>query len=120
MNSEIRDFTDLMIWQKAMALGKTVYQLTGNFPTEEKFGLTAQVRRAAVSVSSNIAEGHARMGRNFAHFLDIARGSLAEVESQLLFAVELGFLQTQDVLPLRNSAGEIHRMIVSLMEKLQQ
>jgi four helix bundle protein len=120
MNSEIRDFTDLIIWQKSIALGKLVYRLTANFPAEEKFGLTAQVRRAAVSISSNIAEGHARMGKNYAHFLDIARGSLAEVESQLLFAVELNYLQRDEVVALRSTASEIHRMAVSLMEKLQR
>ena len=115
----IRDFTDLLIWQKAIEVGKRVYVLTKQFPRDERFGLTAQLRRAAVSVASNIAEGHARQGREFAHFISIARGSLAEVESQLLFAVEIGYLQRADVDDFRQLAGEIHRMASSLVEKLQ-
>jgi four helix bundle protein len=120
MTEKIRDFTDLMIWRKAVAVGKEVYRLTSRFPPEEKYGLTAQIRRAAVSVSSCIAEGHARRGRNYANMIDIARGSLAEVESQLLFAVELGYLRVDDVAGCRTSADEIHRMGVSLMKKLQK
>jgi four helix bundle protein len=119
MSEKIRDFTDLVIWKKAVAVGKEVYRLTSRFPSEEKFGLTAQVRRAAVSVSSNIAEGHARRGKSYPHFLDIARGSLAEVESQLLFAVELNFLRSADVQACRAMAGEIHRMATVLIRKLQ-
>jgi four helix bundle protein len=117
-HSSIRDFTDLVIWQKAIQLGKEVYRLTSTFPTEERFGLTSQVRRAAVSVSSNIAEGHARQGIEFAHFLSISRGSLAETESQLLFAAELNYLEPQIVVPVRDLAGEIHRMAASLASKV--
>ncbi|MGL6096524.1 MAG: four helix bundle protein [Fimbriiglobus sp.] len=76
--SPIRDFRDLLIWQKAIEYARQIYTLTKGFPRDERFGLTNQVRRAAVSVSSNIAEGHARQGREFPHFLSIARGSLAE------------------------------------------
>ena len=119
MSDQIRDFTDLIIWQKAVALGKWVYELTKRFPSDERFGLTSQIRRAAVSISSNIAEGHARRTNSFAHFLDIARGSTAEVESQLLFAVAIGYLRTDDVSPLRDLAAEIHRMAASLIDKLQ-
>jgi four helix bundle protein len=115
----IRDFTDLLIWQKAVQLAKLVYHLTKELPAEERYGITAQIRRAAVSVSSNIAEGHARQGKEFAHFISIARGSLSETESQLLLCVELGFLQHESVTPLRDVAGEIHRMAVSLVEKLE-
>src|SRR5437773_10676809 len=104
--AEIRDFTDLLVWQKAIAVGKLVYELTTRFPTEERFGLTAQIRKAVVSVSSNIAEGHARQGREFAYFLGIARGSLAETESQLLFAVAIGYIRADDVEPIRTMAGE--------------
>jgi four helix bundle protein len=118
MSGEIRDFTDLLIWQKAIELGKCVYELTKRFPPDERYGLTQQIRRAAVSVSSNIAEGHARQGKEYAYFLSIARGSLAETESQLLFAVEIGYLEMPEVVPLRQLAGEIHRMIASLARKL--
>src|SRR4051812_4192378 len=115
---EIRDFTDLMVWQKAIQLGKMIYGVTCEFPKEEKFGLTSQVRRAAVSVASNIAEGHARQGKEFAYFLSIARGSLAETESQLLFAVEIGYLKSEAIIPIRELASEIHRMTAALANKL--
>ena len=78
MSKEIQSFRDLKVWQKAIGLAKDVYVLTRKFPADERFGLTAQVRRAVVSVSSNIAEGHARQGREFSNFLSISRGSLAE------------------------------------------
>ena len=116
--SEIRDFTDLIVWQKAIAVGKLVYELTSRFPREERFGLTLQVRKAVLSVSSNIAEGHARQRREFGYFLGVARGSMAEVESQLLFAVAVGYLTAAEVAPVRDAAGEIHRMIASLTSKL--
>jgi four helix bundle protein len=114
----IRTFRDLLIWQKAILLAKTVYQITAVFPSDERFGLTLQVRRAAVSISSNIAEGHARTGRHFAHFLSIARGSTSEVESQLFLAAELGFVTAQAIDSTLSIAGEIHRMTASLIEKL--
>jgi four helix bundle protein len=108
MPGAIRSFRDLIVWQKSIQFAKMVYDLTKRFPVDERFGLTAQVRRAAVSVSSNIAEGHSRQGREFTHFLSIARGSLAEVESQLLLAVELGFFRVEtldEVLNLVCQAG---------------
>src|ERR1700722_7801551 len=110
----IRTFRDLLVWQKAIQLAKAVYQITTKFPNDERFGLTHQVRRAAVSVSSNIAERHSRQGREFAHFLSIARGSTAEVESQLFLASELGFVSSQEIDSIISIAGEIHRMVASL------
>ena len=118
MPEAIRDFRDLIVWRKAIQFAKIVYGLTSRFPADERFGLTAQVRRAAVSVSSNIAEGHARQGREFAHFLSIARGSLAEVESQLLLAVELGYIKPEALAEALNLACEIRRMASSLTSKL--
>lgn len=115
--SVVRTFRDLLIWQKAILLAKQVYEPSRGFPPDERFGLTAQVRRAIVSVSSNIAEGHARQGREFAHFLSIARGSLAEVESQLYLAAELGFTEPAARDPLFALASEIHRMTASLVGK---
>lgn len=114
----IQDFTDLIIWQKAMEAGRRVYEITRSFPREERFGLTAQLRRAAVSVSSNIAEGHARQGREFPHFISVARGSLAETESQLLFAHTIGLVTAEEVSEFRALAREIHKMGASLVEKL--
>ena len=118
MSEFIRDFKDLIVWQRAIAFAKRVYALTGRFPKEELFGLTSQVRRAAVSVSSNIAEGHSRQRREFSHFLSVARGSLAEVESQLLLAVELGYASCDEVTAICQLAAEIRRMASAITRKL--
>lgn len=87
---------DLVAWQQAMALVKHVYTLTSNFPLDEKFGLVSQMRRAAVSIPSNIAEGAARhSGREFSQFLVIARGSLSELDTQLKIVQDLGYCTTE-------------------------
>ena len=114
MNKPINDFRDLIIWQKAISFAKAVYILTKRFPPDEKFGMTSQIRRAAVSVSSNIAEGYARQRKEFSYFLSIARGSLAETESLLFLAVELGYLLLNDTTSARNLAQEIRRMASKL------
>ena len=118
MGDSIKDFRDLIVWPKAILFAKEVYRLTRCFPSDERFGLTAQVRRSAVSVSSNIAEGHARQGREFAHFLSVARGSLAEAESQLLLAVELEYLKAEDLNVALGLAAEIRRMAAALANRL--
>jgi four helix bundle protein len=93
-SNEIRSFRDLHIWKDAIRLVKLIYETTGKFPTAENYGLTSQVRRAAVSVPSNIAEGHTRGHRSeFKQFLFIALGSLAELETQILIANEPGYLK---------------------------
>lgn len=93
MGDVIKTHKDLTVWQEAMKLAKEVYQLTSNFPKEEVYGLTSQMRRAAVSVPSNIAEGAARSSsREFTQFLYIALGSLSELETQWLLAKELGMI----------------------------
>jgi four helix bundle protein len=117
-NAHILSFRDLIIWQRAIQFAKEVYKISARFPNDERYGLTAQVRRAAGSVSSNIAEGHGRQGREFVHFLSVARGSLAEVESQLLLAVELGFLRSEDLDAPLSLATEIRRMAAALANKL--
>jgi four helix bundle protein len=118
VSNAIRDFRDLIVWQRAMEFAKAVYQISKKFPADERFGLTAQIRRAAVSVSSNIAEGHARQGREFTHFLSIARGSLAEAESQLLLAVSLEFCKQDEIDAASNLATEIRKMAAALASKL--
>lgn len=118
MSENIRDFRDLIIWRKAISFAKEIYGLTKCFPRDERFGLTSQIRRASVSVSSNIAEGHARQGREFAHFLSVARGSLAEAESQLLLAVELGYLSQEKTTLALSLASEIRRMAIALSKNL--
>lgn len=115
----IRDFRDLIVWQRARDFAKEIYRLTRYFPKEEQFGLTLQLRRAAVSVSSNIAEGHARQGKEFLAFLSIARGSLAEAESQLLLSVDFGYLTASDIAPAHDLAVEVGRMSASLTKKIK-
>ena len=88
---------DLKAWQEAMLLVKMIYESTNSFPAEENFGLKSQIRRAAVSIPSNIAEGAARTGsKEFLQFLSISRGSLSEVETQLLIAKDLGYIKNAD------------------------
>ena len=118
MDGPIRDFRDLIIWRKSLAFAKEIYNLTRLLPRDEQFGLVSQLRRAAISVSSNIAEGHARQGREFRRFLSIARGSLAEAVSQLLLAVELGFLTPESIMAAEQSASEIRRMAAALSRNL--
>jgi len=114
-----KHYKDLLIWQKGMDLSKQVYRLTAGFPTEERFGLTSQLRRAAVSIPSNIAEGQARQGtKEFLQFLSHTQGSLAEVETQLLLAVELLFATKEDVEPSLKELDELQKMIVALRRKL--
>ncbi len=114
-----KHYKDLLVWQKGMNLAKLVYKLTVRFPSEERYGLTSQLRRAAVSVPSNIAEGQARQStREFIQFLSHAEGSLAELETQLLLGVEMGFAQESDVQPALQQIDELQRMIVALRRKL--
>lgn len=115
----VRSYRDLVVWQKSMDLVVAVYQLTRQFPKEELYALTNQIRRAAVSIPSNVAEGQARQSTaEFRSFLSIARGSLAEVETQLLIALRLGYLRQDQldwVMPLHD---EVSKMIPSLMKSL--
>ena len=119
-SGEVRHYRDLLVWQKAMAWVEVVYALSRDWPTEERFGLISQVRRAVVSVPSNIAEGCARRATgDFIRFLSIARGSLAEAETQLVLAERLSYLSSSDTRSLLDSADEISRMLASLIGKLE-
>ena len=115
-----KHYKELLVWQKGMNLAKLVYKLTMRFPAEERYGLTSQLRRAAISVPSNIAEGQARKGTSeFLQFLSIAEGSLAELDTQLLLSVELGFAQQADVDPALKEIDELlQKMLVALKRKL--
>nr|WP_076605646.1 four helix bundle protein [Epilithonimonas tenax] len=114
----IQSFRDLLVWQKAMLLVTEVYSLSHNFPREELYGLTSQIRRATVSVPSNIAEGHQRGTKEFLHFLKIAKGSLAEMDTQLEIAFRLNYLQETQQKNLQNQIIEIQKMLSGLMSKL--
>lgn len=113
----IRPHYRLDAWKESMALVKQVYELTGKFPSSEAFGLTAQMRRAAVSVPSNLAEGAARAGaKEFAQFLNIAKGSLSELETQILIAKDLGYAGGFE--ELLNQAEKVSRLLAGLHRKV--
>ena len=114
-----RHYKDLLVWQKGMVLVKNVYQLTQKFPAAEKFGLVSQLRRASVSVPSNIAEGQARQGtKEFLQFLSHAEGSLAEVETQVLVSIDLGFCTKVEAEPSLNEIDQLQKMLGALRRKL--
>ena len=114
-------YRDLVAWQKAMELVTEVYRVTQRFPKEEMYGLTAQLRRAAVSVPSNIAEGQARYSHlDFQRFLRQARGSLVEIETQLLIAVNLGFMDAKDAKPILSRAAEVGRILNGLLASIRK
>lgn len=123
VNSEIKklqSYKDLFVWQKGVLLAKKVYLLTRGFPHTEKFGLISQMRRAAVSVPSNIAEGQARhTRREFIQFLSHAEGSLAELETQVILSVELGFCTLEDIQEITSLTTELSKMLDSLRRKLE-
>ena len=116
----MKDFRDLLVWQKAHQLVLVVYRATAGFPPEERFGLTSQLRRAAVSVPANIAEGCGRQGDNeFARFLGYAAGSASEVEYHLLLSRDLGLVDPQTHRELESRTTEVKRMLAALIGKVR-
>jgi len=119
MAGSIKDFKELEVWKKSIQLVKEVYTATNDFPRSEAFGLTNQIRRSAVSIPSNIAEGQARNStKEFIHFLSVAPGSCAELETQLIIAGELCYLTQSKVGELIGQVNEIQRMLNGLMNAL--
>jgi four helix bundle protein len=113
-------YRDLDVWRVSMDLCEQVYLLSANFPGDERFGLTSQVRRASVSVPSNIAEGYGRIHRaEYIHHLSIARGSLMEVETQLTLAARLKLVERDPILPLWDSCQRVGQMLNKLIESLR-
>ncbi len=112
-------YKDLIVWQKAMRLVKDVYSAVRNLPREERYALSDQIRRAAVSIPSNIAEGYARKStRAYVSFLSIASGSCAELETQLLLCVELGFLDKEIANRIIALDKEVGKMLATIINKL--
>jgi four helix bundle protein len=112
---------DLLVWQKALGLAVEIYRLTGGFPQAERFGLASQLRRAAVSIPSNVAEGSARRTtRDFAAFLHVARGSLAELDTQLSLAVKVGYLDESAHSQITPQVDEVGRMINAVLAGLRR
>jgi four helix bundle protein len=118
-HNKAKHYKELLVWQKGMSLAKDVYGLTARFPADERFGLVSQMRRAAISVPSNIAEGQARHGtREFLRFLSHASGSLAELETQLLLSVDMKYCAKNDVESIAGLIGELQKMIGALRRTL--
>jgi four helix bundle protein len=114
-------FTDLQVWQKAHCLALNIYQLSQTFPSDERFGLTSQLRRAAVSVPTNIAEGSKRKTRNeYARFLNMAESSAAEVEYLLMLAADLEYLHQASARESIDGVSEVARMLHGLRVKVER
>lgn len=119
--SEIKTYRDLTVWQKAVDLVADAYRLSDRFPRSEEFALRLQLRRAAVSVPANIAEGHGRTGiGEYLHHLSIAHGSIAELETLLTVAVRLGYLDRAVVDAIHSQSEEVGRLIRALMRRLRE
>ena len=112
-------YRDLAVWQKSMSLVTQIYLITKSFPKDELYSLTNQMRRAATSIPCNIAESKAkRASKEFARFLLIARGSVAELETQLLISQNLSYVSEKQIQSLLNDASEVGRMLSGLISKL--
>ena len=119
MNIKPQNYKDLVVWQKGIALAEMVYRLTQSFPSAEKFGLIAQMRRAAVSIPSNLAEGQARHTTGeFVQFISHAEGSVAELDTQLILSNELRFCDRVTTAPVFELIDELRRMLNVLRRKL--
>lgn len=113
------DYKELQVWQKAMDLVVEIYKISKLLPKEETYGISDQIRRAAVSIPSNIAEGQSRnSAKEFIQFLSIARGSLAELETQLLICTKVNILSEDNIAEAQNITTEVGKMIKGLMNKL--
>jgi len=119
METKTRSYKDLVVWQKGIALAKIIYRVTETFSSAEKFGLIAQMRRAAVSIPSNIAEGQARHTTGeFIQFISHSEGSVAELDTQLILSIELGFCTNTNAAAAFELIGELRRMLNVLRRKL--
>lgn len=119
--SKISSHKDLLVWQKGMELVKLIYSITQSFPNDEKFGLTSQIRRSAISIPSNIAEGYGRdFTKNYSHFLKISRGSLTELETQMIIAFEIGYIDKSEFDQVVSLIEEENKMLNSLIKKMTE
>jgi four helix bundle protein len=120
MTRSFKSYRDLAVWKRAMKLAKTTYRVTSRFPSEERFGLTNQIRRAAVSIPSNLAEGHARSGAaEFGRFISISMGSVAELETQMILAGELEYVGSETTEAILEELDEIGKMLRGLARSIQ-
>lgn len=120
MSGEIRSYRDLVAWQLAVDLSLLVYELTRGFPDAERFGLTSQLRRASVSIASNIAEGYGRgTTSDYQRFLRMARGSAYEVETQMFIAARLGYLRRDRFEEYETKSNECSRVLAGLLRSIE-
>ena len=117
----IRNYRDLFVWARSMDLVEACYKISRQFPQSEIYGLTSQIRRAAVSIPANIAEGHGRRNLgDYVHHLSIANGSLKELETHLIIATRLKYIADNQIIPTMEACAEVGRMLSVLIQKLQQ
>ena len=120
MSDRVRNYRDLVVWQRAMDLVEAVYRVTKTWPQSEAYGLTSQTQRAAVSIPVNIAEGQGRGGdREFLRFLAIAHGSLRELETHIMIGERLGYLSSEGANSLLEHVNNVGRLIQGLLRKLR-
>ena len=120
MNKKLNSYKDLIVWQKAYSLTLEIYKITIEFPKSEQYGLSSQMRRACVSVVSNIAEGYTRKGRGeYLQFLSVSYASLAELETQLLLTNDLGYVEKEKMTKVFHLKDEIGVMLYTLQQKLK-
>lgn len=114
-------YRDLTVWQRSIGFVEKIYKITTHYPESEKFGLVSQMRRAAISIPSNIAEGATRKSKkDFSNFLRIAKGSLAELETQIILSHKLGFIRTDEFNIISVELEEISKMIAGLTKSLRK
>lgn len=119
MSAGINSFRDLVVWQKSMDFVESIYSITKEFPSDERYALTSQLKRASVSVPSNIAEGYGRHSTaDYIRFLQIALGSLNELQTQLELAARLGFVEKNSLENVGRLCVEVEKMLVVLIKKL--
>ena len=115
----MHNFKKLDIWVKSMNLVTEIYRITNSFPSHERFGLTSQMQRSAVSIPSNIAEGSAKSSnKDFSRFLEMSIGSSFELETQIILATNLGYLDPENSITIQNKISEIQKMIIGFKNKL--
>lgn len=120
VKKKIESHRDLLVWQKSMDLVEAIYRITQKLPSHEQYGLISQLRRAAVSIPSNIAEGYGRHSSgSYKQFLSTSRGSLLEVETQIDICLRLGYLTTVDTESVLNTITELSKMLTSLISKIR-
>ena len=120
-NEMLKNYKELIVWQKSYRLCLDIYRISKGFPKEEKFGLTSQMRRAVVSIPSNIAEGYGRKTtREYVHALYVAYGSNCELETQVLLCRDLGYVTVEDMRKLEEGIGEVERMLKAVIKSLEK